>query len=452
MLTQLRPYWSEASTRDRRLFFLVVLSFCLYLSASLFVQARTVVAYEDTSDFSAYFAAATLKKEFGAGIYDMEKFMELPQAKSVTGRVRPYLYTPMLADLLAPVIPSNYTKARLLWQLFEHVTLFGLWAVCVISLLLVVKAPLVPATVIPTIVIAGFSAIERELFYGQISILMALMLFSGLLLYQFGSRYLGLLIIAVAALLKVYPIVFWVVLLLKGHFRGLLILTSMLVLIPLAWMGMFGAEDWRGFYEIQISQSWGSSEGEISSNTINYHAPNYSPTAMLTLLNDQFGWGFERSTLWKAVFGVVVVFATVLLAAMFRRIHHQFDWVALTCLGLCGIFLVSPLAWNHGFVLMVVPIACILWRAVSDANISSGVYWLALVATGLIAFPDFLTNLPMTDNGILVLLKYTKLYGLVLIACLLLFTRLSGATPAAKRSASGNGNPNKMETSGGTHD
>ncbi len=409
---------------DGRSLLLIFAAVFLFFSTSLFIQARSIIIHPETSDFSAYFSAYIIRAELGEGIYEQERFFSLEASESVTAGVREYLYSPLFADVLSVFMPTDYTQARLWWLVIEHLSIFLLFVLSGLILRKAVGASKVGAFMVSALLIVSFSAIERSFHYGQASAVVALLLFFAAYLHALGRTYTATFFAAFGAILKVYPIIYLVALIIKGHFREAAVMVFFMVLIVAASMALFGVYDWAQFLGFHSSNPLVDRETGMAGGAVAllYEIPNYAPTALLFLLSDQMGWGWTQTAIWEVVRVAVLVVALGIYTLLWRRIYGSFGFLQTVALGLIGVMLISPLLWNHVFIMFIPIYAILMYRSVVDPDCSFGSFLWLLVSFGLVAFPDFMTNAGLTNHGLMVLLKYTKLYGVLILAYFLCFS------------------------------
>jgi hypothetical protein len=423
---------ADQPLQHKRFIALIIVSFSLFLTTSLFYQSRTVVTYSDTSDFSAYYSAYMIERELESSIYDGKSFLDTSQHESVKGDTREYIYTPLLAEVMSLFMPNNYTTARLAWLVIEHTALFAIFIISsLLSIALLGTAPLHSFTV-SALAIIGFSAVERSLFYGQATLIMVALVYLSVLMRQLNRPYTAGFIAAFATVLKLYPIVYLIALIIKGRYIESLAFLGFLVLITFTFISIFGPADWNQFIQFENNPLAARIGADITQTA--YEEPNYSVYALISLLADQYNWPISRLEIWRWTKLVIAGCALAVLILFYKRIRYQMSFLYLMSLGFIGILLLSPLAWNHLFTLLIPVFVVLGCQLLFDDKTSNYTLFALLVSYVLIGFPDILTNMPFTNNGMLVALKFTKLYGL-LILMILVFGLLpaNSTSPASAR-------------------
>lgn len=412
-----KNYNKIITTIDNNRYTLFLLAiFSLFLCMSIFIQARSILLYDETSDFSAYFAAASIKSEFGEGIYSRERFFETEASATLTAGVREYLYSPLFAEILSIILPKDYTNARLVWLVIEHFSTLLLLLATSLLLFRIEKIEYFKAILISLLVIIPFSPIERSFHYGQASLVIALLIALALCSHYYKREYLGAFFAALGTILKIYPIVYLIALLMTGKFKPALAMVSFLILIPGFSILVFGLSDWITFIQFQAGNPLVDRGSPAGPSMRAYEVPDYSPAALLYLFSDQYNLGWLKSETWTAVRVFILATAVAIYVVLWKEIYHRFQFSHIVALGLSGIMLMSPLLWNHVFIMLIPCIAVIIHQVVFNERSSLSLNFLVITAFCLIAFPDFLTNASFTNNGALILLKYTKLYGLIILA------------------------------------
>ena len=408
----------DQSLEHKRLLIIVLVCFSLFLSTSLFYQSRLVVTSSDTSDFSAYYSAYMIERELGTSIYDRDGFLNTSRHESVKGDTREYLYTPLLAEAMSLFMPNDYTTARLVWLVIEHAALFSIFIISGLLAITSLNAAPLHSFTLSALVIIGFSAVERSLFYGQATLVMVALVYFSVLMRELNRPYIAGFVAALATILKLYPIVYLVALIIKGRYIESLAFLGFLVLIVLAFIMIFGPEDWIHFIQFENSPLTSRIGADVTSMT--YEEPNYSIYALISLLADQYSWSISRPEIWKWIKVVIAGSALTVLVLFFNRIRYKMSFLHLVTLGFTGILLLSPLGWNHLYILLIPTFIALGYQLVFDAKTSNYMFFTLLVSFVLVGFPDILINMPFTNNGMLVALKFTKLYGLLILIMLMI--------------------------------
>ena len=410
-----------AIRKDNRVFFVLMIA-VLALLMSLFIQLRQIIKYEDTSDFSAYYGAYILKQGANRPLFVADERINNPQqyelAQGLKGELRNYLYPPLFAQSLSIFMPADYQKARVIWCLLSHLALALTFIVTVKLIMTRDQVSVLPVVSLCVLLFVVFSPIERELNYGQFSIIMTMLVWSGYYFLVSGKRLLSSALMALATVVKLYPAFFFIVLALRKEklaFAAMLLFTLLFVTTSVYF---WGGSDWFMFKDLMarnfiVTMAYDSAQ----SVSAIYQVPNYSPTHLTYLLSDQFGWDFDALTIWKYVKYLVVALGGLVLAVFHKVILKKSRDIRIFGFGLMAVCLVSPLLWNHIFILLLPLLAYLLAERIGRSKFTLR-DWLLVFSVFLIAFPDYMSNLALTDSGVLVIFKFTKLYGLLALLAL----------------------------------
>jgi len=398
------------STQQRRAWLIGLLGICLLVLNSLFLQVRSAIYYDDTTDLSASYAAAQLKSVQNDGVYSLERLQQ-QAAGQVHGRVRPYLYPPWFAEALSVFAGTDYVTFRIGWSLFSHLCLAALFLVT----LALVKQLAGRLTVTDSLLcIAGFALfapIERELFYGQVSLLLAVLIYLAVALYPARRDTLSGALVEAAAMFKVYPVLLLAFFLANRRYLALAGCGIFITIVTGLSVYNFGTADWSEFFHLHaggalLEQAYSRSPAQFMS------VPNHGPSHLIYL----HGIALHRpvdaaSALWL---GRLLVVAAGLLFLWYLRStlwpqRHTFEALVTV---LAWMLLISPVLWNHVFVFLLPALILLLARAL-QADSPGPDLWLLLAAAVTLALADYSTNISQFNHSALVLLKPLKLYGLL---------------------------------------
>lgn len=387
----------------------------IWLANSFFIQARTIIYYHDQADIAAYYAAAEVKRTAAGSIYDTNQLNHLGAQRGIETQVRPYIYPPLLAEALAPMAILPYDLFRLVFLAGMHVLLGALFFV-IVGL---VKRHSPghqnenQIALVTLLVLVVSSSLERDLFTGQVNILLTLAVAAAFLLDS-RRHYLAVgLLIALGTLVKLFFVVFLLYYLFHRRFKVVLTAGVAIVLFVAASVAVFGADDWIT-YATRILPSFAS---QIYPSDVHEHVDlttsNYSVLSFLYLLTLGFGSTIplETLTLMHKIASVLVLAVVGSVFWAGRRLQRS--PIAEMQLILCATMLIAPIVWSHWFIYLIpgyVYAFCHLLRGGLTARES-----LLLVASfSLIALADYGPNMPFFNHGPLLLLKPLKLYGLVM--------------------------------------
>lgn len=174
--------------------------------------------YETGTDFSTYYTAACLvRSHMSIHIYDAFDRNTNPQLIFAdTGtvwaqtahahgilRIMLYLYPPTLADLIVPLTALSPSAALIVWNALDVLMIVGLS----VALTQMFDMRFWGSTALVAAAVLLFRPSLSTIHWGQVTILLALLLTVGLSLYVHGHRNIAALLFALAIAIKLEPIV-----------------------------------------------------------------------------------------------------------------------------------------------------------------------------------------------------------------------------------------------------
>jgi len=215
----------------------------------------------DLVDFGPYYTAAVLAGEHqGVGIYSGADTGKDPQnvladtstlfaqTASRVGVHRPflYLYPPILADMLIPLTHFSFVTAGNMWIVFNYASL-PLVALCIAGILKL--RWLSWGSLILLVAVFSYSPVFQSIAMGQVSVLLLLLWACGTFCYAKGEHDVSGFAFALAAAIKLTPLIVVIPLLLfkewkvlRGFFASLTLLAVVTCLIntPASLVDYFG--------------------------------------------------------------------------------------------------------------------------------------------------------------------------------------------------------------------
>lgn len=402
--------------------------FGLWLLASLLIVRFTIrsveAAREPAHGFVAHYAASrlSLARAVPADLYEDERFEQAvrryePDVTDIFGANPP---TAVLAAL--PLAGLDYPAARMAWTVFSllgwllavawltrTLRLDGLWAPAFLS----VAAVFQPAT--------------ENLAHGQFHVLVLLLV---LLAWQGDRgerpRVTGKALGAALAL-KAAGGVFWLLLIRRSRWRALA--WGVATVLALAGLATFllGAGVWPAFLD--------RAGDTAASGSLSVTAYQTVPGLLRRLLVRDAIWNPAPLVDLKAV-GIVLSWTVVAALVVYslvasRRIDGTRAFAAFAALALAT----SPVSLDYHYVLAIFPAAVAFAR--SRRGTPNATLFLGVAALAAIAI-DLPYRSAALANGVLALLAYPKLYG-VLVLWWLLLHRTDDEAVAAMRGGTGEG-------------
>jgi alpha-1,2-mannosyltransferase len=293
---------------------------------------------------SAVYRSGAIALLTGEPLYDNDFLSSEPPWAQL-----PFTYPPTGALLF---IPLALFATQISWGI--------LGALSVLSLALVVRTAIqnvptrptwmTPArtTITVTILALGLEPVWRTLFLGQINlILMALVVADVLILTK--TKYLGGVLVGIAAAVKLTPLIFvphlWLTGRKKDAIRAVITFGALQLLIF-----AIIPHDFRRFWSVAVTDP-----GRTGPT---FWAGNQSLNGLVLRLSDLAPWALGAAI----AIGAVLAIPAVLLV---RRYHHAGKPLAALLVTAFFGLLLSPVSWSHHYV-WVVPLAVLLLSRLPD--------------------------------------------------------------------------------------
>lgn len=401
-------------------------------AASLLGLAAAMPAWwlDHSMDVAVYWEAGGRMLAGGAGLYD--------EAADPANRVGLFIYPPLFAVLFAPltVVPRELGYA--LWALIQLVLVAAnAWLV----LKLCAVNPQRRANFLAVLALGLYGALWTNVAEGQVNTLVTAALLAGLVLLERGRTYSGGLMLAVAAHLKVIPIVLLPVLILQRRFKAAAAMFGGILLLWLAPMvyalPQYGpSAAWQSNVNLtseyidQIASP--RLEEQSATNLGGARAPNNALSAVMQRwFDDGNALSLQsdgESPLWTTLpkpivrwgglaFGALLGLGALVLA--WRASGDRWGRTAAVGLGLLAAGLSNLLFWPHHLCLLVLVLAPL---AAHDYE-RPGAPWYAWAAAGtafVFCYLPLVTSIAVLD-GLAILglptLGVLMIWGLVFVIC-----------------------------------
>ncbi|HYQ65555.1 glycosyltransferase 87 family protein [Actinophytocola sp.] len=293
---------------------------------------------------SAVYRSGAVALLTGEPLYDhMSLSAEPPWARL------PFTYPPTGALLF---IPLALFATQISWGVLGALSVLALALVVRVAIQNVPSRPtwMTPArtTVAVTVLALGLEPVWRTLLLGQINIiLMALVVVDVLLLKR--SRYLGGVLVGVAAVVKLTPLIFVPHLWLTGRRKDAVTAVATFGLLQLLIFAII-PHDFTRFWSVAVTNP------ERTGPT--FWAGNQSLDGLMLRLTDLAPWALGAAI----AIGAVLAVPAVLLVRRYHRAGQPLT--ALLVTAFFGILL-SPVSWSHHYV-WVVPLVVLLLSRLPD--------------------------------------------------------------------------------------
>jgi len=399
---------------DRRIV-LIWVAFLTWVANGLFIDVRSALLHPESTDVSAYIAAARIKADEGAGIHDLDKLHAAGRRAGVTGEARSYLYPPPFAELLVGTAGVDFIKLRVAWIAATYASVVVLFGFLIQLTSRHGVSPLLASLVTFGLIVA-FSPIQREIFYGQASIFCATLTVLAMWLDKRSRAVLSGVAAGVATIIKIYPGVVLAGYLLNRRWTAFSAGVVAMILIAAASIASYGIADWLSFIRVHLAE--GASAGILYADPSRGYleAPNYSLTQVLYLLAHSLGLEWSPAALGH--FSRIALFAGgIAFLLAFRKELAATRSLLAWCHAIFLFFLPSSIVfWNHVFVFYLPGLVLTGAVLLEQPRGLTAPFILWTAGAAAMAVADFGPNLGILNSGMLLVLKPVKFYGLVIHA------------------------------------
>lgn len=341
----------------------------LLLLRGAYTEAKTWISFVNDSDFTGYYTAACLVHNHGNQFLYEEAashtdptemgadpgtvFARTARARGITN-VGLYDYPPTLADLLIPFTSVNIFLALCLWLGVNVV------ALAVAGLMLLKMAEIPPGTYFAWIVASLFlfRPVLECFYYGQIAVVLLLLLVAAVSLYLSGHKQGAALLMAVAGAIKLTPLIMVVPLFAWRDWKALRAFALWLVAILMAMMAINGTGTLNTYF-VQELPSMASKIVDVTNHSLG--------TAL------QIFWlGTEKGTPSPVVawVGRLLSLLVLCIAGWLSRAEKGKHPTRAEIVEIVAMFLllsccISPISWVHAYVLSIPALIILgkkLWR------------------------------------------------------------------------------------------
>ncbi len=329
--------------------FVILIAFvCLFIKVYPDMKIRKI------DDPSYYTAALGISKSIN--IYDPSKFSALGEAifgKSIN--VWPYIYPPLLAEIISVLFSEinyqTYTKILFLFNIL-------------LSLLLPFSIYLIfhsqkDESYFPTlylVFIFNFNIpLIRTIGNGQINLLILILLIFAFYYYKKNYYFFSSLFLALACLIKIFPILFLLIMFIQKKIKFLFLFFVNLFSIIIISIIFFGNQLWVDF-GIQFLQNLSGSKNN-SFYLFYYSAINNNSLRAFFYQLSQL-YDFPQNISILATLLLILILVTTCLISIKHKNNSDFSFSLL----IVTYILISPISWVHHYVLMIVPLYYILLK------------------------------------------------------------------------------------------
>src|SRR5581483_6890195 len=236
----MRLFSSAVWPRDRALVVCVWVTFVVWCMNGLFLDIRNATLHPESTDLSAYVAAARVKRDEGHGIHDMDKLHAAGRLAGVTGGdARPYFYPPPFAEALVATADIPFLKLQIAWMVLTYLAVIALF-VSVIQIARSRGASTLASTLVAFGVFVCYSPMQREIFYGQMSLVCMTLMAIAFLLDLRGRSVIEGAAAGLATIIKIYPGVLFLGFLIQRRWAAIaagIVVMALVVAVSLASYG-----------------------------------------------------------------------------------------------------------------------------------------------------------------------------------------------------------------------
>jgi hypothetical protein len=336
-----------------------------------FAQRSGTNPAEYKNDFNVYYFAA---QEVVAG--------RTPYEKSL-GDWTPYLYTPLLAELLVPLVLLPMPVAAYLWFLINALALVVALRMSLRLLFLdeveagdrdaeryliggkfILKAR--PKTVVAVITLLVLLRFVLDNFdYGQVNLIVTALALAHIYFWFEGKKFLSALVLALAVAIKITPLVILIFHVAKLRLKYAIACLALSAAVITASFLPFGAQSGKAFDEFFF---------RTVANGQGFNLAYHGNQSMQGAVHRITGYSEVRN---PSLLHIKVIAIAFLLLAFIAAVVRQNELVAsLPFYCLC--VLLSPLSWKQHFVILLLPITFLAGRALSQPRVNKVLFVILL--------------------------------------------------------------------------
>lgn len=349
---------------------------------SIFFIESSSHFYTRHTDFSSFYTAAKGILQ-DIRIYDQKEFQKLADSLFGSSRiVYPYLYWPVLAQIMSPLAFLDYSLYSQLFLIVNILlTLLCLYLIAILLDLRTSKSNLPLLFLFLTIIVN--KPLEKTFYYGQINILVFAIILVSLLLLKHKKEYASSFFMCLAVYLKIYPLLFLVLFFFQKRYRYILYAAINFMLIFLFSILVFSPHTWVEFFQMAANNFLYGKKPEFFFD-YNAHWGNCSLNGFLSQLSLIIN--IPRKFVMPALVGLIVacffLFKSKLKKILtFKDTSLQISFVFILSL------ILSTISWNHHYVTMIFPLAYLLNRIILEKRYNYLIPYF-LVVSPIIYQPD----------------------------------------------------------------
>jgi len=371
---------------------LIFVFFCLYNFPYIYGKK--------TDDSSFYIASRGILSR--TNIYDENEFYSLGDelfGKSV--EFWPYLYSPVLAELLVPLASKNYETFTVVWFILNLILGF---ACPVLTFYAVRRNKNVNYLLdIFLLCLCVMSFIFRYILkLGQVNFFVYLLIILSILFYRNKKSFLSSLMLAMAALIKSFPFIYLLYFLIIKDFKYIkqFILSSFAIIF--SSILIFGPEIWVKYLSFLTHNFISTEKTPFYLHYLGYQN-NFSLHTILVQFFEFTNLPIHKTDIIYLITVISICFISVYVLFRGRRnMLHSFSLLSVTYL------LISPICWRHHYILITLILFYVIF---SNAKNKLTISIAALLATSVMFYYPSWRGFPFNS---VILISAVTIYFLLL--------------------------------------
>ncbi len=380
---------------------LIFVFFCLYNFPYIYGKK--------TDDSSFYIAARGVSS--GINIYDQKDFYHLGDeifGKSV--EFWPYLYTPVLAELLIPLASKGYENFTIIWFIINVILAF--FCVILASQLFERKEN---ANYILNVFLLFFCLMSlpfrTTLILGQVNFLVLLMIIWSIVLYNKKKHFLSSFALAIAALIKSFPLIYLLYFLIIKDFKYIKKFILSILAVIISSIILWGPEIWVKYLSFLLNSFISSEKTPFYLHYLGY-PNNFSLHTILVQFFESANLPIPKADLIYLIIAVCIsIISVFVLFKDKRNILRSFSLLSVTYL------MISPICWRHHYILITLILFYVIF---SNAKNKLTISITVLLATSVMFYYPSWRGFPF--NSVILISAVTVYF-------LLLFIKDNGIHP-----------------------
>jgi len=351
-------------------------------------------------DSSFYIASRGILS--GIDIYDDYEFYNLGDSlfgKSV--EFWPYLYSPVLAELLIPLASKSYENFTIIWFIINMILAFF----CVILASRLFERKENPNYLLNTFLLffCLMSLPFREtLILGQVNFLVLLMIIWSIVLYNNKKHFLSSFALAIAALIKLFPLIYLLHFLIIKDFKYIKKFILSILAVIISSIILWGPEIWVKYLSFLLNSFISSEKTPFYLHYLGYQK-NFSLHTILVQFFESTNLPIPKTDLVYLIIAVCIsIISVFVLFKDKRNILRSFSLLSVTYL------MISPICWRHHYILITLILFYVIF---SNAKNKLTISITALLATSVMFYYPSWRGFPFNS---VILISAVTVYFLLL--------------------------------------